>query len=311
MSSDEGDFDVNAMAIGPKPLILYKYATMSAAKEILRTGEIFFRSPILFNDPFDGQWDPHWLFREEEARQACVSRYGELLDANVPVSTLPVFWQPLYERDLKHLALVSGSKRDEAKAEACELAATWYCKAFPSICNQAQSNTLRKLRVCCLSKEYKPILMWSHYADMHRGVAIGFDVGALEKGWDLEAKSVEYCPTVPKSVSVESVIGAASLDMSMVAPDDELSLCKSDAWISEQEWRFVRKKEDDLGDQHSETIPKGSIRELIFGCRSDADSARHCQMLARGHSPDCHTYEMRKAPRVFSLSRRVWVYPAL
>ena len=37
--------------------------------------------------------------------------------------------------------------------------------------NDIKSHTF----IICLSKEYNDILMWSHYADSHRGICIGYD----------------------------------------------------------------------------------------------------------------------------------------
>ena len=41
------------------------------------------------------------------------------------------------------------------------------------------------MRVFCLSELDDSVLMWSHYADQHQGVVLGFDTEAMEQGFTL------------------------------------------------------------------------------------------------------------------------------
>lgn len=46
------------------------------------------------------------------------------------------------------------------------------------------SEHLNTFGICCLSKTCTSDLMWTHYADNHRGVCLEFDLGVLaSKGW--------------------------------------------------------------------------------------------------------------------------------
>src|ERR1035441_3016297 len=42
--------------------------------------------------------------------------------------------------------------------------------------DQFKAETARDYGLLCFSEEWNNILLWSHYADQHRGVCLGFDV---------------------------------------------------------------------------------------------------------------------------------------
>ena len=75
---------------------------------------------------------------------------------------------------------------------------------------------------CFTSNPYNP-LMWSHYASNHRGVCIEFDVSDMLD----ELHPCYYAARMPI--------------LSWQSNNINLSLIKGDAWVYEQEWRFVRK----------------------------------------------------------------------
>lgn len=85
-----------------------------------------------------------------------------------------------------------------------------------------------RIGLICMSQDWQHPLLWSHYADKHRGLCLGFDVSL-----DINFKPVEYTyerPTLRK-------IGKTSL--SDVNEDDlvRFILIKFDAWKYESEWR--------------------------------------------------------------------------
>ena len=42
-----------------------------------------------------------------------------------------------------------------------------------------KAHTLKNMRVTCFTERYNSILMWSHYANNHKGFCLRFDLGAL------------------------------------------------------------------------------------------------------------------------------------
>lgn len=134
----------------PKPL--YKFSSFQGAKAILENGCIWTKSPLDFNDPFEVL--P--AFDEERKNEAILSR----------------------KRFYQKIGLPSGgdltAEGDDHKTPVesfVDLAAIYHDPFFASIYN--------RFRVLCFSEAIDPILLWSHYAASHSGIAIGFD---LNKG---------------------------------------------------------------------------------------------------------------------------------
>lgn len=88
---------------------------------------------------------------------------------------------------------------------------------------RAISGAKEQLRICSLSRLSGNPLMWSHYADGHRGVVIGVEV--TDK--DCEVRDVTYSERPPK-------IGLSNYNPN--TPRDVLST-KLDAWGYEEEVR--------------------------------------------------------------------------
>jgi hypothetical protein len=99
----------------------------------------------------------------------------------------------------------------------------------------------------CLSKEHTNPTMWSHYADCHKGIVLGFEISDSLK---LSGHDIEYKPNIVEiNEPFETVIN-----------DDELALkflkVKSMGWRYENEIRFFFSKKD--------CIPKPIEGDLRF-----------------------------------------------
>jgi len=122
------------------------------------------------------------------------------------------------------------------------------------------SKLSQKIGIVCFSATNDNILMWSHYADQHKGVVIGFDSKILSDDWipvDYSKERYSYnFASDAKDIEVKRVIAR-----------------KSDAWAYENEYRFG------VSLQQCEKINSGNepvfifgytskaVKEVIFGCR--------------------------------------------
>ena len=113
-----------------------------------------------------------------------------------------------------------------------------------------------KIRICSLSRDPENELMWSHYAEGHRGVAIGVEVD----GTDYEVKPIIYD-------------GLHVLNRNTLNQNSALDVLshKINVWEYEQEERVFVKKNHFVNVQVREVIfgrsmsnqDKGFIRELV------------------------------------------------
>ncbi|EHY8704891.1 DUF2971 domain-containing protein [Vibrio cholerae] len=187
---------------------LYKYVPFSdGAKAIIRDGTLKFSSRLEFNDPFD-----------------CIARFNKKKTLNELSKREPILRGIMKNRNL------SVEERFRAKKIAAnEMSKLIESNYFDSMADQ--------LGICCLSKVYDNILMWSHYADKHQGIVIEFSTEQLhEKNshnseYSLLGFDVDYSPTMPEVGNV--LVNDFERD---VKP---LIFTKAIDWKYEEEFRVV------------------------------------------------------------------------
>lgn len=198
---------------------LYKYCPYNENYlYILINRKIWFSNPALFNDPFDCKYK----FKDQVDR----SEFIKYASKHIPES-LP---------ELKNL-----SEKDNA---------------YNTIVNNMTENAYKDLHnagVFCLSRYDNNILMWSHYADGHKGFCIEFERNSDPDNdlgnYDMTSQ-VKYIRSDYEKVTI---LNKNSSDMYFYT--------KAKNWKYEGEWRLISKK-------HSETrrLP-GKITAIIFGLR--------------------------------------------
>lgn len=131
----------------------YKYVSFETAKIILSDLTIRFSKPCSFNDIYDCEapykitnfskkdllalYNNALLLCNDDAKNKLKMEYNKIRDAEY------------FDEEMRHVAKTIID----------------YCR---NLINENQ-------RVLCLSKNKDSILMWSHYAQNHTGVVIGFD----------------------------------------------------------------------------------------------------------------------------------------
>lgn len=145
----------------------------------------------------------------------------------------------------------------------------------------------------CFTTEWKSPVMWSHYADKHRGMCLGFDVAGEV------AQPVSYDA---KRISLEFIEG---VDRPRVEPSmvEKLLTIKYEEWSYEKEVRvFLPLEPTDLDGDHYFQRFDGNIalREIIVGplCESPIDLLRS---HAKSFSPDVSVVKARLAFQTFTV----------
>ncbi len=131
------------------------------------------------------------------------------------------------------------------------------------------SDKFSKAGICCFSERWDAILMWSHYADKHRGICLGYNAR------DLIGKAGYVFGKIRPEKS------SPSLDfkkMSHDAGQDEFIpnyiFTKAADWAYEKEWRLVI---FDKGGQLIESPMR--LQTVIFGIRTAPDDEQNIKKL--------------------------------
>ncbi len=182
--------------------------------------ELWFSSPTYFNDPFDCK----------------INDNTEWTDDNI--------------RD--HVKRISKMNAENVDPEMV----VQKNKEYPGSFSQFFANNFQKVisdqGVTCFTTKPGNLLMWSHYADSHKGVCIAFDVEEDPDLFELTF-NVKYFKEYPKFDYLSQRADLVKLGM----------LSKSDHWEYEDEIRVLKKKNG------LHPFKNKAIKEIIFGCKTD------------------------------------------
>lgn len=131
-------------------------------------------------------------------------------------------------------------------------------------------DTLEKMKntvgILSMSKNYKNILMWSHYSKNHEGLCFGFEKNIFEGA---KGEKVNYAKNKRYDLisSLKEVLG------------DELKrlfLSKSKYWKYEKEFRFIG-----LGYTGVRKYDKNKLKQIIFGCKANETNIKKIIQLCQ------------------------------
>ena len=278
-----------------KPDKLYKYVSAEGAGHILRDGKLRCSSPVLFNDPFDGQIEAAREFSKQQVDDYVAKRVMAFAVAGsqIPPEASEVF-KYRYEQFKQQLA-TGKSSEDALKEDA------WSRRLTEALAEPSQprdpikwSKIQRDFRVCTFSETPESISMWSHYADHHRGACLEFS--ARPDGLVKCARKVSYIRDLPKFASLEEwgdfLLGLGELDWSRLV--EEYLLRKNPEWAYEREWRilFPKPSSDDL--HYYRPFSEAELTAVYLGIRMRDVDRFVLQSLCAGKYS---TAEIKRAAR--------------
>lgn len=193
------------------PANFYKYRPMNTpemvqrVEDIVINNEIFFASPSSFNDPFDLK--PAFSLDAPPERQR--AEYLRLSNK----------YQPHYSL-AQHNAEADNVMANSLDAGNIAVTA--------AMIQALHAQAMTRVGVFCVSTKRDDILMWSHYADSHKGVCLEFDGMSHLMA---HAQRVSYSR---KRVPINPYCDD---NMAMM---EKAMLTKSEHWAYEAEWRLCR-----------------------------------------------------------------------
>lgn len=242
------------------PKHLYKYRSMNTKKDrehtlhILSHNEIYFAKCTEFNDPFD-----------------CNLHISCEGDFNIHKEKLRKMYPGLSEKKLDIQTQKDLQKENIKKSE------------------RKVNNNIRRIieqaGIFSMSAKRDNLLMWSHYADYHKGICIEFKT-TNGKLFGCDLLNVDYVVNYPKLTLYDEV-------------DSEFAKktvrTKSEDWKYEEEWRIIYKE---IGCQN---FPSEEISGVILGSRiSERNKALVFKCLSENNCK-VKLYEAHKCKEKFGL----------
>lgn len=194
----------------------------------------------------------------------------------------------------------------------------WPANVIADIESNRHENYRNDLWICCLSKVYNSILMWSYY-NKHEGVCVGLNMDKVAKYLD-----VRYGMMVTKcagNVQYRDIVNKPNYYRNLQDFFSYQIYTKAKAWEHEQEVRLFiyqpspmfmsllpfqhEKKEFD----HKEirtfvTIGPECFESIYLGIRIDKEKKEKIIQLARTLNPDIKIYQMETDPKSFNVLER-------
>lgn len=237
---------------------LFKYVTLSRV-DILQNQEIRYTQPGAFNDPFEM---PAFLV---------TAIYPDIF-AKYVADQLPNRLRQHYEQ------LPSAIKEKISVENFCGLAErekkpiNEHAKQFIELATPRLRDSLRafdqQVGILSLTESPMNLLMWSHYANEHRGMVIEFDEKHSSFN-DRRSPNDEFGYLRRVKYTDDRPVGTL-LDFDFA----DFFLTKSTEWSYEKEWRILRPTSDAVRHYTASPyniclfrLPSTAIRRIILGAR--------------------------------------------
>jgi len=150
-----------------------------------------------------------------------------------------------------------------AKSQTLRKLATLDNQRLTESINKDRREKVKKYAFCSLSENPFDILMWSHYADSHQGIALGFEFEDF--GNEKIFQKVRYAERLDEYDLMSWAWFMEGDDSLMVGFLRDLTI-KSLDWEREKEWRIWRKEPCYYNYKSHE------IKEILFGINCTAET---------------------------------------
>lgn len=266
--------EINMKIIEPRPKlpkILYKYRDIDNQDhfQMLQDQSIFLSSARRFNDPFD---------------------------CKIPLEYLNLADDEKLQRDFaRKIIMMHGT--DDIKAKIDEHIENFINKGIlndKEHLRKMEADDLNKLDedfgVFCLSALPDNLLLWSHYANCHKGICIGFNARKLNQTCSFSAVGpVTYFTEYP--------------NMCVLRDNDDLFynqlFNKSFDWFYEKEFRMIKIGSADIKIKFSTEI----IEEIYIGCMTSVENELLVKQIKAEMYPNARLFKMQKSSKGYFLER--------
>lgn len=236
------------------PNVLYKYMPeWPYAFSTLTTRFFHFSLISDFNDPFEGKFSDNEIYSKDEMRE--------------------------YFKNICH---VPDDKM--SSIENVMLHDTNWIETFKSKLMHEKESIEKEYGILCLSETNKNILMWSHYANSHKGIVIGLDPKII---WRTTTSS--NIGGLIEPVKYEKDYPMVNYFKNQKGVIDKWLFTKYEEWEYEKEWRAIYKP-------GLTQFPKEIIQSVYFGAKFNPEKRDSWikQIIESGIKPEMYQASLDK-----------------
>ena len=259
-----------------------------------------------FNDPFDHQAGFVLNFSPEVFSKSLTSSIERVIFSDIEPSIPPTSLfsaLTLKLRQIRHKLPRSEVLRD--LHQSSDKSAAMLHDSIVQL-NAAVQEQLCHSRVFCVSEKFDNVVMWSHYADEHKGVV--FKLRCMDEldNTLLAARKVRYTDTFlpfpDADVYARHLTGEQPVDFAPLIWN--IAYTKHVDWSYEEEWRVhIPLLHEPPGDGYSIYKENPRIFEAIYlGCRMEEEEINRVVEVARRWLPGTEIFVGNKSTTSFALS---------
>ena len=282
----------------------FKYVTYETAWAILRSHTLRWSNPRTFNDPFDMQFSLHSSFDRSALIPKVLGRLREQHYSSLEV---------IQGNELGRLIAAYRSAFPKMPREEFDLEfRATLIESFERLADRMPSldaefqELLLDAKVLCLSEQPDSLLMWSHYAQLHRGIVLELAcVPELDSVWGAAMK-VKYYSEIPpfcdEDLAISVLSGQASLDPEAIL--DRHLTAKAFDWAYEKEWRIVLHFEDPTVPTRDISFNPRELAAVYVGCQMPQQDREAISSYVRRTYPATRLFAAEKRSDAFRLAFR-------
>ena len=252
------------------PAKFYKYRAINPNTEAIFTrNQLYFAPPTAFNDPFDSAFH---VVMEGRANQMVVESLAfQQIRRDRPEFSL----REAVEAAQQVGAAIVEQRLEEFRAISVEKLAR---------------DTNDMVGILSLSEKNDDLLMWSHYADCHRGICLEFSTS--QPSFFQGALPVNYGDEFP------------ALNLHEIVLDETLRntapwmLMKARQWEYEKEWRVL----DFECGPGPKAFPRDALTAVVLGCRITDEYRKKVSSWLQTRGCNTVLYQARQVAGHFRLS---------
>jgi hypothetical protein len=295
------------------PHIVYKYTSQAAARAIIANCTLRIGRPTEMNDPFDNYIDDLFDVELKDRYNAAAVALVDMLSRD-PVEFAKRIGVPIQEAIATSATMNAGTVAQREMLLAL-LTSSEIEEGYPQLKAERAALEIQKTSIVaqfrnsgvfCATRSNGNLLMWSHYADEHRGVVLGFRPDAERDSFLCLLEPVTYSNVRPSFYKpFDPLVGdmPAPTPEAMRAFVRSLTAVKSTQWSYEEELRVVIPSGVPEG-QPAVFIPYDAteLAELYVGYRAAAGDRDELVASARALNEDVAIFQARITPGAYALS---------
>jgi hypothetical protein len=279
----------------------FKYYTAESAKLTLKSATRKWSTPLLFNDPFDNQFDLYFEEPSKDLAEKTLEKFHRTLNSPEPFKANQ-FGAKTPAMELLRQVHVKNPDLKYTEEETAYLLEGVMEGMQRTIDTLPQANDeIRRIMadttVFCLSETHDNLLMWSHYAQNHTGAVVNFlSLSEVDSPLIL-AQPVRYSAQMPR-LAFNSLM---DFDEARKAVYEIITLTKTEVWAYEKEWRIITTLRNKT--QSYEILPYApeEVAAIYLGCKMTKDDREEIVDVTRSKYPRAKVLQAEKHEKEFAL----------